>query len=130
MTIGTADRFRLAEGYLETGDPLQALDILARLDEQAAAHHEVRVLRARALFHSAQLERAQRELEQLVDVDPGDAYLRFLLGRTLERRSRPHEALPHLRLAAAMSGRAEYRERLADLTERTSAAPVLPDQPA
>ena len=118
MTIGTADRFRLAEGYLAAGDPLQALDILATLDEDAARGRGVRTLRALALYRSAQLERAQRALEELVASDPADAHLRFLLGRTLERRSRLAEALPHYRLATAMTGHPEHRERRDAVTAR------------
>jgi Flp pilus assembly protein TadD len=52
----------------------------------------------------AQLGPAQEELEQLVGDDPTDIWARHALGRALERQSKYAEALPHLRLAAAMSG--------------------------
>lgn len=126
MTTSTADRFRLAESYLASGDPLQALDILATLDDAtldaaAADGRAVRTLRAEAFYRSAQLGRAQQAFEELVEADPGDAHLRFLLGRTLERRSRLTEALPHYRLAAAMSGHPDHRERLDAVSRRLAA---------
>jgi hypothetical protein len=39
---------------------------------------------------------------------PTDVWARFALGRALERQSRYAEALPHLRLAAVMSGDPEH----------------------
>ncbi len=44
----------------------------------------------------------------LVEDDPSDAWAQHALGRALERQSRHREALPHLRLAAAMSGDVEH----------------------
>lgn len=76
------------------------------------------LLLGRGYYHSAQLERAQHAFERLVDIDPTDTYARFLLGRTLERRSRPADALVHYRLAAAMSDDPEYRDRLELVTKR------------
>ena len=44
----------------------------------------------------------------VVEQDPTDVWARHTLGRTLERQSRFEEALPHLRLAAAMSADPEH----------------------
>ncbi|MGW5332667.1 tetratricopeptide repeat protein [Streptomyces bauhiniae] len=63
-----------------------------------------RLLLARAYYRSAQLHRAEAELRIIVDRDPVEHYARLMLGRTLERRSRPEEAAPHLRIAAALAG--------------------------
>jgi tetratricopeptide (TPR) repeat protein len=52
----------------------------------------------------AQLQRAESDLERLVEDNPADDWAQHALGRCLERQSRYAEALPHLRLAAAMSG--------------------------
>jgi Flp pilus assembly protein TadD len=41
---------------------------------------------------------------------PTDAYARLVLGRTLQRRSRHEEARVHLRVAAALAPRPEFRE--------------------
>ena len=43
-------------------------------------------------------------LEFLVEVDPTDTWARHTLGRVHERKSAYEAALPHLRLAAVMSG--------------------------
>ena len=51
---------------------------------------------------------AEAELRWLVAADPSDAWARHALGRSLERQSRYADALPHLRLAAAMTGDPEH----------------------
>lgn len=116
------DRVRIAEFILEGGDPLEALRVLSPIEDELAGHAAEQMLLGRAYFHSAQLERAQHAFEQVVGLDPADSYARFLLGRTLERRSRFAEALPHYKLAAAMSPRPDYRERLAEVLARMNAA--------
>ncbi|EST37676.1 hypothetical protein N566_11670 [Streptomycetaceae bacterium MP113-05] len=63
-----------------------------------------RLLLARAYYHSAQLGRAETELRAVLEQDPAEAYAHLVLGRTLERRNRPVEAIRHLRLAEAMTG--------------------------
>ena len=81
----------LAELAAETGDSLTSSDAVA-----------VRLLLARAYYHSAQLRRAEAEVRAVLDADPANAYAHLLLGRTLERLSRHAEARGPLRLAAAM----------------------------
>ena len=78
----------------------------------------VRLLAARAYFGSAQLGRASETLESLLERTPGDHYARFLLGRSLERANRHPEALPHLRLAAAMSPEPDYLDALRRVENR------------
>jgi predicted Zn-dependent protease len=56
----------------------------------------------------AQLQKAESELRDLVEETPDDVWSRLALGRGLERQSRLEEALPHLRLAAVMSGDVEH----------------------
>ena len=51
---------------------------------------------------------AEAELRGLVEENPDDDWVRFALGRSLERQSRYTEALPHLRLAAVMSADPEH----------------------
>ncbi|XKK42055.1 tetratricopeptide repeat protein [Nocardiopsis sp. ARC36] len=86
------ERFRLAEALLDSGDPLGALTLLRPLLDGHAADRGVRLLAARAHYRSAQLNRARRGLEALVEEAPDDAYARLLLGGPFsarERRSRP-----------------------------------------
>jgi tetratricopeptide (TPR) repeat protein len=121
----TIDRFRLAEAYLDGGDPLQALDMLEPLHQELDGNAAGQLLLARAYYHSAQLGRAQATLERLVDSAPSDHYARFLLGRTLERRNQPAAALTHYQLAAAMAAHPEYRERLEHVRTRMKSADQL-----
>ena len=92
--------------------------------EQEPANRGLRLLRAWAYLMRAQLVKASDELAGLVEDDPSDVWAQHALGRALERQSRHREALPHLRLAAAMSGDVEHElavlrvERLAGDLER------------
>ncbi|MFF3440847.1 DsbA family protein [Streptosporangium sp. NPDC002721] len=103
---------RRAEALLDVRDPLGALWILRPLLADHGDDPAVRLLAARAYFGSAQLGRARETLESLLERTPGDHYARFLLGRTLERANLLPEALPHLRLAAAMSPEPDYVDAL------------------
>lgn len=96
-------RLRQADALLELGDPLGCLTLLGPLLDEQGFDHGVRLLAARAYFHSAQLGRAVRMLEDLVDRRPDDSYARLLLGRALERQGRGDEAAVQLRIAAAMT---------------------------
>ena len=115
---GTIDQVRLAEGFLDGGNPRLAADLLEaarpRLDGDRAAE----LLLARAYFHTAQLSRARRVLEPLVEREPTDVWTRFLYARTLERQSEIERAASQLRIVTAMSDRPEFRERLASLEAR------------
>src|SRR3954453_332651 len=64
----------------------------------------LRALRAWAYLIRAQLQRAEADLEQLVEENPSDDWAQHALGRCLERQSRFADPLRHLGLAAAMSG--------------------------
>jgi Flp pilus assembly protein TadD len=107
------ERYRLAELFLETGDPLEALRLLEPLADELRAHAGGQLLLGRAYYHSAQLARAQEAFERVVEMAPTDAYARFALGRTLQRRSRHDEAKVHFRVAAALNPSPEFRERVA-----------------
>ena len=106
------ERYRLAEAYLEAGGPLEALRLLEPMTDELRTHAGGQLLLGRAFYHSAQLARAQEALERVVEMAPTDAYARFVLGRTLQRRSRHDEARVHFRVAAALDPRSEFRERV------------------
>lgn len=124
--------YRLGESYLDEGRPLDALNVVSPIEAELTRNRAGLLLLGRGYYHSAQLERAQLTFERLVELDPTDAYARFLLGRTLERRSCPVEARTHYRIAAALSDDPEYHDRLAlvtDQLERSSAAAAEADVP-
>lgn len=93
---------------LEEREPAAAARILERLVSAEPGNADVRLRLGLAYFASAQLGRAETQLRKLVEDNPADHYAHHVLGRTLERLSRPAEALPHLRLAHAMSPAPEY----------------------
>lgn len=103
-----ADAYHEAWRLLEERAPKEALQLLDPLLEAEPGSASLRTLRAWAYFQSAQLTRAETELAALVDDCPTDVWARFALGRVLERQSKYADALPHLRLAAVMSGDAEH----------------------
>lgn len=103
-----ADAYQQAWNLIEMSAPLKAIEILGPALAAEPDSTALRTLRAWAYFKSAQLGRAEDDLVRLVDADPTDVWARFALGRVLERQSRYADALPHLRLAAVMSGDVEH----------------------
>ena len=103
-----ADVYHRAWELLQDRSPKQAIEILDPAIESEPASTSLRTLRAWAYFQSAQLGKAEDELVVLVEECPSDVWARFALGRVLERQSRYADALPHLRLAAVMSGDPEH----------------------
>lgn len=100
--------YRVAYDLLARRAAGEALEIIEPALVADPDNTGLRVLRAWAFLIRVQLERAEAELSRLVDERPDDDWVRFALGRSLERQSRYAEALPHLRLAAAMSGDPEH----------------------
>ena len=106
------EEYRRATMFFESGDPLGAARLLEPIVEAEPSNAAVRQLLARAYFNSAQLAGAEAQLRALIEHDPSDHYAHHVLGRTLERAGRFREALPHLRLAAAMHRHDDYSEAL------------------
>ena len=103
-----ADAYQQAWSLIEASAPLKAIEILDPAIALEPGSASLRTLRAWAYFKSAQLRRAEADLVVLVEECPTDVWARFALGRVLERQSKYADALPHLRLAAVMSGDAEH----------------------
>lgn len=100
--VNPADRWVRATFLFDLRDYITAARELEALAADEPATAAVRLLLARAYYHSAQLGRAEQTLRDLLADAPSDGYAHLLLGRTLQRGSRHDEATPHLRLAAAM----------------------------
>ncbi len=117
------ERYTRARNFFEDGSYLEAARELEELLIDVAAARadqpqdgvqsndpvghgtaEVRLLLARAYFHSAQLRRAKEAAHQVIAEDPQDAYAHLILGRTLQRAGRPDEARGPLRLAELLGG--------------------------
>jgi predicted Zn-dependent protease len=107
-TSHPADVYHRAWELLEARSPRQAIEILDTAIESEPGSSSLRTLRAWAYFQTAQLGKAEVELAELVEESPTDVWARFALGRVLERQSRYADALPHMRLAAVMSGDPEH----------------------
>ena len=103
-----ADAYHQAWRLLEDREPQQAIELLDPAIASEPGSTSLRTLRAWAYFQAAQLTKAETELNHLVEERPTDVWARFALARALERQSRYDEALPHMRLAAAMSGDPEH----------------------
>lgn len=103
-----ASAYRVAFDLLRRRAAREALGVLEPALADDPGNTGLRMLRAWAYLIRVQLTKAEDELRSLVEENPGDDWARFALGRALERQSRFTEALPHLRLAAAMTGDAEH----------------------
>ncbi len=101
-TIDLHSEFLRAELFLTSGQPTEAVAILAPV--VAAYPQDIAVLEllGRACFESAQLARAEEAFGQLVQLAPADGWARRALARTLERQHRPDEAATHHRMADAL----------------------------
>ena len=106
------ERFRTAQRLVGSGDAHAAVQVLEPLLGDDAAS-SVLLLAGRAAFATAQLARAEDCFRRVVERDPADHYAHAALGRTLARRSRHAEALPHLRLATALDPEPWYAATLA-----------------
>jgi tetratricopeptide (TPR) repeat protein len=100
--------YRVAFDLLERRAAKEALEVLEPALADDPGNSGLRSLRAWAYLIQVRLVRAETELRKLVADCPDDIWARFALGRALERQSRYDDALPHLRLAAAMSGDPEH----------------------
>lgn len=102
------DRWLRAQALFEERGYREAAVLLAELLEEAAdVGHEltdVRLLLARSLYHSAQLDGTIRVATELLEHDPNEPYAHLLVGRALQRKGRRDEAQPHLRLAELLGG--------------------------
>jgi predicted Zn-dependent protease len=100
------DLFRLAEDQFGEKDYYGAVATLERLlGESADTGHGLaaaRELLARAYFHAAMLDKAEAASRALLDEEPDNGYAALLLGRTLQRQSRPEEAERMLARAEAL----------------------------
>ncbi len=100
--------YRVAHDLLNRRAADEALSILEPALAEDPTNTGLRTLRAWAYLIRVQLSRAEGELRALLEEHPDDLWVRFALGRALERQSRYDDALPHLRLAAAMSADPEH----------------------
>ena len=108
IPMDAVERYHHAWLLLEGRQPRDAIAVLDPAVEAEPDSTSLRTLRAWAYFQSAHLTGAETDLRMIVAERPTDVWARFALGRTLERQSRLQDALPHLRLAAAMSGDPEH----------------------
>ncbi|MBE1583316.1 tetratricopeptide repeat protein [Nonomuraea angiospora] len=99
-----AEEYRRGRRFFDSQDYIGAARILAPVVAAAPDNLAARLLLARAYYHSAQLGRAEAELRLVLERDPAEGYACLLLGRTLQRRNRPKDAEPYLRMHAAMTG--------------------------
>ena len=105
-----AERYERARGLFEHGEYQSAAEELAALVDASLLEPplhgttELRLLLARAYYHSAQLGRAERVTRAILADDPDEAYANLVLGRTLQRQGRHSEAKPHLAMAELLGG--------------------------
>ncbi len=105
-----AERYDRARRLFEHGEYQSAAQELSALVDDSTLEPplhgttELRLLLARAYFHSAQLNRAERVVRAVLADDPDEPYANLVLGRTLQRLGRPDEAKPHLAMAELLGG--------------------------
>lgn len=103
-TDTTLDDFRRAQAFFDADQPAEAARLLDAVLAASPGSTAALELRARALFASAQLGRAEQAFRELVERAPDDAWCRTALARTLERQGRDREAAAQWRLVEALTG--------------------------
>ncbi len=111
--MDAVERYRQAERLLADRHPHAALTVVEPLISEEPDTVAVLLVAARASFDCARLDQAESLFRRVVELDPTHHYAHAGLGRTLQRRSRHREALPHLRLATALSPEPWYAQALA-----------------
>ena len=91
-----------ADLFFAMGQPTEAARVLEPLVAAEPGHQAALELLARSYFGAAQLARAEEALTRLVELAPANGWARRALARTLERQSRPAEAVVHHRVADAL----------------------------
>ena len=122
-----ASAYRTAHQLLTSSAPREALEVLEPALTEDPGNTGLRSLRAWAFLQRAQLQRAEEDLRVLVEETPDDLWARHALGRSLERQHRLEEALPHLRLAAAMSGDVDHEVAVLRVERRLVETGQRPD---
>ena len=100
--IDLHSEFLRADLFLAMGRPTEAARILERVAAAEPANEAALEMLARAYFGSAQLAKSEDALVRLVVLAPANGWARRALARTLERQSRPGEAVAHHRVADAL----------------------------
>jgi Flp pilus assembly protein TadD len=100
--IDLHSEFLKADLFLAMGRPTEAARILEPVVAAEPANQAALEMLARSYFASAQLTRAEEALTRLVALAPANGWARRALARTLERQSRPAEAVAHHRMADAL----------------------------
>lgn len=127
FAIDDVERYRWATRLLTSGDPHSALQVLQPLLDSEQDNPTVLLVAARAAFDSAQVARAEELFRRIVELDPADHYAHAGLGRTLQRRHRHREAIPHLRIASALSPEPWYSDALKRAEDAVASSPGNPD---
>jgi predicted Zn-dependent protease len=96
--------FRQAQVFFDAGQPAEAVRLLDDVVDAEPGSTAALELRARALFASAQLGRAEQAFRELIARSPDDAWCRTALARTLERQGRGAEAAGQWRIVEALTG--------------------------
>lgn len=101
-------RYEWAQRLYEQAEYIRAAEALVELVDEATLDGtlhgtiDLRLLLARAYYHSAQLGRAEATLRVIVEEQPTEGYAHLLLGRTLQRSGRHAEARRWLTLAEVL----------------------------
>lgn len=101
------DRWLRAQALFEDRAYREAIVLLKELLEVEEIGHGLtgaRLLLARSYYHSALLGPAIDAAREVLAIDPHEPYAHLLLGRSLQRQSKPEEAAPHLKLAELLGG--------------------------
>ena len=97
--------------YLEKGNYSRAIFYFEQARMERPEKASIREALARAYYNSGQLERAKREFEAALEIDPTNSFAYFGLGLCLMKMGEPALALAPLKLCCALSPREKRYQR-------------------
>jgi tetratricopeptide (TPR) repeat protein len=104
--------YQQGQERLHGGNPTGAVEVLELAVEREPDKASLHEALARAYFATARVGRAREEFAVALELDPSNPYAHFGLGRCFEREGRLPDAAKHLKIACALSDRAEYQSAL------------------
>ncbi len=100
------------QNFLKRKDPAQAAVVLERAKSIEPEKGSIREALARAYYNYGQYQRAKKEFDKAVGIEPTNHYAHFGLGLCFMKMGNLVAACRHLKLAIAMEPDDQYKEAL------------------
>ncbi len=116
MSESTYQLFQQGRAHLKRGMPAQATVALEKAKRREPDKASIREALGIAYFRIRRWEEAEAEFRAVLELSPVNDYAHYVLGRSLEKQGRMHEANGHYKLARSLRPQDEhYASRVLEL---------------